>query len=51
MTEDRRQHSSFNEVDRRLFSQMAANIAAACGKRENWRTHKKVNACNHVFVS
>jgi hypothetical protein len=29
MIEDRRQHSSFNEVDRTLFYQMAANIAAA----------------------
>ena len=28
MTEDRGQHSSFNEVDRTLFYQMATDIAA-----------------------
>jgi hypothetical protein len=31
MTEDRRQHLSFNEVDRTLFYQMAADIAARAG--------------------
>jgi hypothetical protein len=51
MAEDPRQHSSFNEVDRTLCYQMAADIAARAGGGRAGEREREVNACNRLVLN